>query len=159
VHRWRNLTAYAPKQSWACCTRTSSMMTACLVRLVGNYCAEWITYQSILLRGRILIEAGESTLPTVLKSFYIRRATAHSTSFYASSVFGFLEARRSEIRFGGMQRSIGQELDRGALPFTLGLMLTLVIATVSFERPINSLKHHWPYQSVAEKKITLEGAS
>jgi peptidoglycan/LPS O-acetylase OafA/YrhL len=28
----------------------------------------------ILLRGRSLIEAGESTLPTVLKSFYIRRA-------------------------------------------------------------------------------------
>jgi peptidoglycan/LPS O-acetylase OafA/YrhL len=50
--------------------------------------------------------------------------------------------------------AFGQWLDRGALLFVLGSTLTLIIATASwmlFEKPINSLKSHLPYQNDAGK--------
>jgi peptidoglycan/LPS O-acetylase OafA/YrhL len=51
----------------------------------------------ILLRGRSLIEAGESTLPTVLKSFYIRRALRILPVYYLC-LFGLWLAGSHEVR-------------------------------------------------------------
>jgi peptidoglycan/LPS O-acetylase OafA/YrhL len=56
----------------------------------------------------------------------------------------------------------GQGLERGPMLFTLGLGLTLIIATASwklFEEPINSLKWYWPYQTRAVKMIAANTAN